>query len=191
MQTLVCPDYCDDFYRDTLYFGECRGRLHLVMEQNVYDFIFHIMEIKEDFSGWNHLHCIDLKFMRDILPRRTLSLALSRKQTITEEREYDEGHYIWDFIERDYEGEDHASAVAPIQMILGERSEDYELLFTMTVPKFDSKRLRFVRRAVPRIFSCNINTNKISYREIMNVTDTGRYYTAAQINTYYPMLTPP
>ncbi|XP_039134289.1 putative F-box/kelch-repeat protein At3g17570 [Dioscorea cayenensis subsp. rotundata] len=49
-----------DFYQENLYFGEIQGHLHLIMQQSIFDFVFHIMEIKEDFSGWNFLHCIGL-----------------------------------------------------------------------------------------------------------------------------------
>lgn len=185
VQKLALPDHCDDFYQESLYFGECQGRLHLVMEQKQYDFIFKIMQMKEDFTGWNLLHFIDLKFMRDIIPPPTLS----RRQMIIEEGEYEEEDYLWDQIEKHYEGQDHASALAPIHMVLGERSEDYELLFIMTVPKFDSEIYQIVRRAIPRIYSYNLNNKTL--REIMNVTNTGGFYTAAQINSYCPMLTPP
>lgn len=126
MQKLALPDHCDDFYHGNLYFGECRGHLHLVMEQKQHDFIFHMMEVKKDFSGWNFLYCIDLKFMRDIYVSFSSRIRVSFR-TFTD-----------------------------TYMVLGEGEEDYELLIIMTGPRLRSDPYSYFPTVVSRILSYNL-----------------------------------
>ncbi|KAH7669720.1 Ferritin-like protein [Dioscorea alata] len=150
------------------------GRLYLIMEQKQYDFIFHVMEIKEDLSGWDFLKCIDLKFMRDILPP-----ALSQRQIIVDE----DSDWVRETLERLME-RPYVSALSPIHLVEGE-GEDHELLLTMTVPSFQS--YEFVHRAVPKMWSYNLVTK--TYREIINVADAEGFYTTHDMDIYYPMFT--
>ncbi|XP_039119004.1 F-box protein At5g07610-like [Dioscorea cayenensis subsp. rotundata] len=170
-QKLLLPHQCNDFHQENLYFGEIQGHLHLIMQQKLSNFIFHIMEIKEDFSGWNLLHCIDLiNFMRDVLP----PLQVFSPQKLMNS---------WEYPQIEYGGQNHLCALSPTHIALGER-EDYELFLTVAIHTSQPYSC-----GSAKIFSYNIVSK--TYQEILEVSDKEEYYGADNMRTYYPMLTTP